>query len=101
MGNITNIDENGLVTIKFSQLLDNSIFNITRNNETLNLPRYLQENSSNVITVGDNQFNISDINRTMLKLYIAPSFLRLDGFDKKRFEFNWEIVYFRYEFVYI
>jgi len=46
-GNITNIDKNGLVTILFSQELDNSIFNITKNTSIPNLPRYLEENEDN------------------------------------------------------
>ena len=49
-GNITRIDDKGLVTIKFSHNLDDYMFNVTKSPEYSNatIPRYLEENHASV-----------------------------------------------------
>ena len=72
--NITDIDQNGLVTVMFNSNIENYMFNITeKKGYDFNYAfRWLT-------TVGiidgfkNSSMNISDINSTFLEMYIIPS----------------------------
>ena len=73
------------------------MFNISKTEQNYsNLPRYLQAKR-----FGKHSMNISDVNETMMHMYIIPSEFRQQHIIKNKFEFTWKVVYFRWNFMYL
>jgi len=89
--NITDIDENGKVTVTFSENLDTYMFDKT--NETFS--RFLRKNLDQEQSgkrLDNSSYNISDVNSSMIEMYVMNDDTKILIEPQDAFNFTWQMI---------